>query len=109
MHNASVALLLYLVPPCYAKGLFINYIIFFLKINYSLRAQLSTKMAQGLNHMWFEACLQVMCLVQVHVALTGGGGVLALVGSGLAYGYREQVSPSLAAVTIGRGGRCHVV
>ena len=33
---------------------------------------------------------------------------LALAGSCLAYRYREQVPPPLAAITVGRGGRRHV-
>jgi len=41
-----------------------------LKIYYLLRAQLSTKMARKLYHMWLESCLQGRCLVQVHGALT---------------------------------------
>jgi len=41
-----------------------------LKIYYSIRAQLSTKRAQKLYHMWLETCLHGMCLVQVQGALT---------------------------------------
>ena len=63
----------------------------------------------NIDHMWLEASLQVMCLVQVHVSLTGDDVVLALVGSGLADCYREQIPPSLAAVTISRGWWRHVV